>query len=248
MDAAQLSSEFESTIIPFSFTFDQYIDILVYNIDFFQYFLNSIILTVTILAGNMFICIITAFYLSRSRWKFKNVILVLYSFLALMPDQITMVPNIVFFQHVETTWGIVLMDTFWAIIIPSVFNTLGIVFLKQYFDTIPKSFYEVAELEGASHFYVLYNVVIRYAKYPIAALALFITMDIWGIIDRVLVFINDSGKFPGNIFLNRVAGDGLIYNAASILYIAPILFLLFIAYRGAKSLMYHRKETLKWGK
>lgn len=246
MDSTQLMSSVESGFIPFTFNLDQYLKILYQHSEFFLHFVNSVVYTLVIISANLIVCITAAYYLTRSQWRFKFIIIVMYAFLALMPDQITMVPNIVFFQWVENHLGIALMDSMLAIMIPSAFNTLGIVFLKLYFDTIPKSFFEVAELEGASHLFILRKVVVSYAKYPIMALSMFILMDTWGMMDRVLVFINDVGKYPGSVFLSRIQGDPSLYNVASILYVTPIIVMMYAVYNAAKRYIYNRKELNAW--
>ncbi len=143
----------------------------------------------------------------------------------LLPLQITLIPNVLLYNAVERYIGIKLFNTHLAVILPGIFNTLGVFFLKQFFESIPQSYYEIANIDGASNFDILLHVVLPYSKNAIAALCLLIFIENWNLIEQPLIFLNDMSKMPVSIYLNTLYESSRdIFYAACVLFMFPVIY------------------------
>ncbi|GEM_PF-2058372 len=65
-----------------------------------------------------------------------------------------------------------LLNTFWALILPSIANGYAIFLLKGFFDSLPQNLYESAEIEGAKELWMFRNVTLPLSKPILAVIAL----------------------------------------------------------------------------
>lgn len=65
-----------------------------------------------------------------------------------------------------------LLNTFWALILPSIANGYAIFLLKGFFDSLPQTLYESAQIEGAREMWMFRNVTLPLSKPILAVIAL----------------------------------------------------------------------------
>lgn len=65
-----------------------------------------------------------------------------------------------------------LLNTFWALILPSVANGYSIFLLKGFFDSLPQNLYESAQIEGASEIWMFRNITVPLSTPILAVIAL----------------------------------------------------------------------------
>ena len=65
-----------------------------------------------------------------------------------------------------------LLNTFWALILPTMANGYYIFLLKGFYDSLPQTLYEAAEIEGASEMWMFYRVTLPLSKPIMAVIAL----------------------------------------------------------------------------
>ncbi|QSX05884.1 carbohydrate ABC transporter permease [Sedimentibacter sp. zth1] len=222
MDSIEVTKS--KSFIPFVFNIQQYISLSFENQEFFRMIINSIIIVFTIIVGQIVLSALTAYYFAFHKGKFSNIIFVIYIFLMLLPLQITLIPNVVFFNNLEIKFGIKMFDTYLPIILPGIFSTLGVFFLKQFYQNIPRNLIDMAKLDGASNFQILYKVVIPYSKSAIWALVLLIFVENWNMIEQPLIFLNSTAKMPASIYLNTLyTTNKQIFYASSVIFMFPVL-------------------------
>jgi multiple sugar transport system permease protein len=65
-----------------------------------------------------------------------------------------------------------LLNTFWALALPSAANGFGIFLLKGFFDSLPQELYEAAEIDGAGEFTKFWTITMSLSKPILAVMAL----------------------------------------------------------------------------
>jgi len=65
-----------------------------------------------------------------------------------------------------------LLNTFWALILPSMANGYGLFLLKGFFDSLPRELYESADIDGASEWTKFWSLTMTLSKPILAVLAL----------------------------------------------------------------------------
>lgn len=96
-----------------------------------------------------------------------------------------------------------LIDTYWAVILPSMVSPFGVYLMRIYSDQgIPDSLLEAARIDGASEWRVFWNVAIRIMTPAVATVFLFSFVGTWNNFFLPLVVLNSSNKFPVTLGLN----------------------------------------------
>lgn len=243
MDEYQINNNTEA-FLPERFSLHQYVK-TAFNSNYFSLYLNSIFVSLGIIVGQVFISVGAAYYFSRSKSKISNVIFLIYIFIMLLPLQITLIPNVLLFNGIEKYIGIKIRDTYYALVLPGIFSTMGAFFLKQFFDSIPKTLYEGAYIDGASEFKILTNIVIPYSKNAILALCGLNFIESWNMIEQALIFIDTESKYPLSIYLNNMyTADRSVFYAGNVVFLFPVICLLMISIEPVKKMVIKDKEEL----
>lgn len=224
MDEHQLQND-DMELVPEVFNIQQYYEISVEKNEYFKLYINSAIMTAGVLAGQIIVSVSAAYYLAVKKSRFSEILFLIYTFFMLLPLQITLIPNVLLYNFVERYIGLKLFDTHFSVILPGIFSTLGVFFLKQFFESIPQSYYEIAKIDGASNFDILLHVVLPYSKNAIAALCLLIFIENWNLIEQPLIFLSTISKMPVSIYLNTLYESYKeIFYAGSVLFMFPVIY------------------------
>lgn len=236
LDSIELHNS--KSFIPYAFNIQQYINLAFKNQEFFKMLFNSIIIVLAIIIGQIVLSALTAYYFAFHKGRLSNMIFVIYIFLMLLPLQITLIPNVILFNNLEIQFGLKIFDTYLPIILPGIFSTLGVFFLKQFYQNIPQNFINMAKLDGATNFQILTKVIVPYSKNAIYALALLIFVENWNIIEQPLIFLNSMSKIPASIYLNTIYYSNItIFYAASVVFMFPVVGLVLKNIDKVKSLV-----------
>lgn len=84
-------------------------------------------------------------------------------------------------------WGH-LINTYWALILPTATNGFGIFLLRQYFLTIPFELEEAAAIDGANRLQFLWLVMLPFARPALVTLFVFTLIGKWNDVFKALVF------------------------------------------------------------
>lgn len=148
----------------------------------------------------------------------------------LLPLQVTLLPNYMVAEFLN------LKESYLAIILPAIFNPLGVFLLYQHMKLIPKSYLEAAEIDGAGHLDIFFKIVLPSVTGGIASLATLTFIEYWNLIDQGIIFITDRSKQPLSLFLAGMNESQLgISFAASSFYVIPVLIVLFYCHDYLKN-------------
>lgn len=204
----------------------QYLQIVLTNKAYFFFFLNSIKLTVIIVILHTAVSVLAGYGLSIHRSKTAGALFIVYAVVMAVPIQITLIPNIILYKWIEDVFNIHMMSSRWAVILPMVFSTFGVVVMKLYFDRIPKEIIEAAKIDGATEWTLFAKIALPYARPAIGVVSLFVFFDAWNMLDRALVLLSKPDLYPLSLQLNVVYER--FYNyffAAAVIYSYPVFIL-----------------------
>ncbi|MDR0731148.1 MAG: carbohydrate ABC transporter permease [Treponema sp.] len=97
-----------------------------------------------------------------------------------------------------------LTRSFWLYVIPGIYSFFNFLMMRTYFQTIPKELSESAEIDGAGHGRVLFQIYIPLAAPIIATLALFIGVGHWNDWFTGAYYQSRTNLFPAATLLQKI--------------------------------------------
>jgi multiple sugar transport system permease protein len=140
---------------------------------FDRYFLNSTLVVVVVLIGNILICSMAGFAFARYRFRGRRVLFFLVISMIMLPKQVILVPLYILMQKLQ------LLDTYAALTLPFTADPFNIFLIRQFLVSIPPDCEEAARLEGAGEMTVLFRVVMPMLKPALAVVAIHTCLINW---------------------------------------------------------------------
>lgn len=220
-------------IIPLDATFQNYIDVVTKN-DFGLWVWNSALITsVTAIIG-LVIASISAYAFSRWKFRGRSALLIFLLGTQMIPAAMMVVPLFIIaakLRLVNTYTGIVLAYSVQAV-------PFSIWILKGYYDTIPRSLEEAAEIDGASKMYIFWRIVLPLTLPALAVVFLFNFMSSWNEFMLASIMLNKAKMNPWTLGLRQLQGQYQTawgqYAAGSVIIAVPVILLF---YRTSKYLV-----------
>jgi sn-glycerol 3-phosphate transport system permease protein len=147
---------------------------------FDRFYLNSIITTVAGSALEVTNATLSAYALAYLRFPFKNVVFALLLAALMIPSQVTILPNYVFFgSTVYDLIGESWVNTYQAIILPGASVAFGTFLMRQSFLGLPREVLDAAKVDGAGHLRTLWDVVLPMARPVLVTFGLISVVAKW---------------------------------------------------------------------
>lgn len=104
-----------------------------------------------------------------------------------------------------------LLNTRWAIIIPTLINTWNMIILRTAFVQVPESLIESVRLDGAGDMRILFNIVVPASKATLAVIVMYYAVAEWNSWFSAAIYLpNGREMYPLQLFLREI----LIANSA----------------------------------
>ncbi len=98
-----------------------------------------------------------------------------------------------------------LINTIWAIILPAVLSVWNLFMTKTFFETsIPSGLIEAANIDGAGHFQIFFQLVLPLSKAIIAVMALYYAVGQWNSYFNAMIFLQDESLYPLQLVLKEI--------------------------------------------
>lgn len=187
-----------------------------------RYFLNSVVITLSVTVIQIFVASMSAFALSKSHMRFRYVFFIIIQFSLLYNGTTLAIPQYFIFCKLH------LIDTLWVYILPAIPSSMGVFLLKQYMDTsIPDSLLEAARIDGASVFKIYWKIVMPITKPAWMTLLLFAFQGIWSVSPSGgTIFSEELKTLPyvmSSIASGGTARAGAAMASAVLLMIPPVI-------------------------
>lgn len=110
-----------------------------------------------------------------------------------------------------------LMNNLIAVIIPCSLSAYNIILMKSFFETIPQSLYEAAELDGCLPMDTFFRIVLPLSKPALASIGLFIAVGLWNEYMHFILYItNPNWKNFQVKIRDLILNDGIAGNSATL--------------------------------
>ena len=95
-----------------------------------------------------------------------------------------------------------LLDTYWALIIPSAMTTWNLIIMRTAFQGVPDALEESARIDGASDWTILFRIIIRYRR----SLPSWCSLRVWHWNKwfDALIYLRDRDLFPLQLILREI--------------------------------------------
>lgn len=98
-----------------------------------------------------------------------------------------------------------LINTMWVLVLPLAFSPYNMLIMKSFLSsTIPDSLYEASYLDGATHFQILFRIVLPLSKAIIATLSLFYAVGRWNAYADARYYITKKSLQPIQYLLSNM--------------------------------------------
>ncbi|GFE70232.1 carbohydrate ABC transporter permease [Chroococcus sp. FPU101] len=150
--------------------------------DFILAFTNSTIVAIAVTVFQIITSTTAGYALSRLSFTGRNSILLLVLATLVIPFQLLVIPIFLILKIGN------LINTYWALILPTAASGYSIFLMRQFFLTIPIELEEAALLDGANRFQILWNILLPLSRPALVTLFLISFIAEWNDLFKPLVF------------------------------------------------------------
>ncbi|HRL14671.1 MAG TPA: carbohydrate ABC transporter permease [Aggregatilineales bacterium] len=204
-----------------------------WNLGIKNYMGNSIFLSLTIVAGDITLSVVTAYVFARYQFPGKAVLFASILALMMVPGILTLVPRYLLIRDLK------LLDTYWAVILPAVLgaNAFQIIVMRTFFQTLPEELFESARIDGAGHLTLLRKITLPLSIPIISSMAILRFNGAWNDLIWPLLVLNRDELRPvsvGLVMLSTSASAPQIgvQMAGSVIAAIPMIIIFLIGMRA----------------
>ena len=182
--------------------------------------LNTIIYCTMAVLFALLINPLAAYCLSRFKPKSTYKFLLFFMLTMAFPPMVTQIPVFIMLREFN------LLNTFWALVLPTMANGYAIFLLKGFFDSIPQELYESAQIDGANEFRIFYQITLSLSKPILAVIALQTFTIAYSNFMMALLICQDQKMWtimPWLYMLHSNSGEGVIFASLVIAAIPTLL-------------------------
>ncbi|GAA4098252.1 carbohydrate ABC transporter permease [Nonomuraea soli] len=101
-----------------------------------------------------------------------------------------------------------LLNTFGALVLPSLVSAFNLVVLRSFFMGLPGELLESARMDGAGDLRILVRIVLPLSKAVLAVVSLFYAVAYWNAFFNALLYLDDTEKWPLPLILRSFVLQG----------------------------------------
>lgn len=134
---------------------------------------NSMFIAITVTVGTIILTSMAAYAISKLKFKGQGFVLILIMAGMMIPIEAIIIP----LYRTMTDLG--LLNTYLGLMLPSLAAPLGVLIMKQYYDSIPNELIEAARIDGANVFQIWLKICLPLARSTMAAVGIFTFTNSW---------------------------------------------------------------------
>ncbi|MCC7275334.1 MAG: carbohydrate ABC transporter permease [Alphaproteobacteria bacterium] len=156
------------------------------------FFLNSTVVSVIVMVGNVVFCTLAGYGLAKFRFPGDRWVLLAILCTLMLPLEVTLVPT--FLVVYKFGW----LNTYQGIAGPLVIEAFGIFLMRQSILSIPSDYIEAARIDGAGELRILWKIIVPQCRPALAVLAVFAFRDSWDqfLWPLTVISVNEYRTFP----------------------------------------------------
>jgi multiple sugar transport system permease protein len=195
---------------------------------FGHYMLNSAIVVIGSILGNLISCSMAAYAFARLQFNGKKLFFGIMLLTIMLPFHVVIVPQYILFSQIG--W----VNTFWPLLVPKLLATdaFFVFLMVQFIRGIPKDLDEAARIDGAGHPRIFLRVILPLMVPALATTTIFTFIWTWNDFFGALIYLTDPDMFTVPVALRAFVDSqsatswGSLF-AMSIVSLLPV-FLVFL--------------------
>jgi len=211
---------------------------------FSEYFINSVIITLTTIVGLLTTSIFAAYAFARIKFFGRDVIFTLLLLTLMIPDEVTMVPRFLIVtgqifplpqigqDDLLISFGGSWMNTLSALTVPFMANAFSVFLLRQFFAQIPNDLWDACRIDGGGHLLFLIRIVLPISRPAVLTVTLLTFIAAWNAFLWPLLVTTREDWRPLVVglynFTQEAGTQTHLLMAASFITIVPVLILYFL--------------------
>ncbi|MGO1684700.1 MAG: carbohydrate ABC transporter permease, partial [Brachybacterium sp.] len=195
---------------------------------FSHYLMNSTLLVLGCVIGNLVACSLTAYAFARLKFWGRNIAFAIMLATLMLPIHVVIVPQYIMFS--QTGW----VNTMLPLILPKFLATdaFFIFLMVQFIRGIPRELDEAARIDGCGHFRIFFQVILPLMLPALATTTIFTFMWMWNDFFGSLIYLTTPDNFTVPLALKSFldtqgSSDWGAMFAMSVVSLIP-LFLVFL--------------------
>ena len=199
---------------------------------FSRYLLNSALIVLGSLLGNLVSCSMAAYAFARLQFKGRQLWFAIMLMSIMLPIHVIIVPQYVMFSRLG--W----INTFLPLIVPKLLATdaFFIFLMVQFFRGIPKELDEAARLDGAGHGRIYLQIMLPLSMPALATTAIFTFIWTWNDFFSQLIFLTRPDMYTAPVALRafvdqQAATDWGAVFAMSVVSLLPVFIVFLLGQR-----------------
>ena len=227
VDSFDAKAGYGMNFLPQTFTLGGYSSILS-RVALYRPFLISVVVTIAGTFIGLLLATLGAYVLIQ--WEMPGRNFFAYMLLFTMIFDGGMIPKFLVIKQLG------LINTLWSVILPMAINVYNLVLMRNFFEGIPESLFEAAQIDGCSPMGIFFKIVLPLSKAALASIGLMFAVSFWNDYTNFKIYINKNNLYNFQIQLRSMVVDSdipndgavnptTISNAATIVAILPFMII-----------------------
>jgi len=223
----------EPGLIPSAFTWSNYAEGWSrLGVPFGAFMLNSAVICILSIVGNLFSCSLAAYAFARLEFPFSKLAFALMLVTLMLPFHVTVLPQYIVFQSLG------LVNTIAPLVLPKFFavDAFFIFLLVQFIRGIPRDLDQAAEMDGCNKYQIFFYIIFPICRPALVLVAIFTFLWTWNDFFSQLIYLSQVERYTAplalNLFIDATSGEsawGMLF-AMSVITLLP-LFVLFVIFQ-----------------
>lgn len=198
---------------------------------FSEYFINSILITLITLVGQLTFSVLAAYAFARMEFPGRDFIFSVMLSTIMIPAMVFIIPNFLTVTWLGRITPIPWINNWPALTIPFMGNIFSIFMLKQFFAQVPDELFDAAQMDGAGHLRFLWRVVMPLSKAPLMVILVLSFIGTWNSLAWPMLVTNTPDWRPISVglmnFVDEAGQEINLTMAGAFITIIPIMIIYF---------------------
>lgn len=201
--------------------------------DFPLWFTNSVIVTLLVTVGRVFLVSLAGYALARLKFRGRNAVFTGILAVLAVPGVVLLIPRFLVLNYLG------MYNTYPALFVPLLVDAAGVFIMKQFFESIPVSVEEAARIDGAGTFRTFWSIVLPMARPALITITILSFQGSWNELPHFIIATDNPDLFTLTRGVGQLTSGGLgsgnqfpISMAAALLMTIPtaLVFVIFQRY------------------
>ena len=165
------------------------IRVVISESQFLRSYIVSTVFAIVQIVGMLLVCSMAAFEFGLFKFPGKDFLFLVALSALMVPGVVTLIPTY------RIVAGLHWLNSIQGLAVPGIASAFGLFLLRQFMENLPRELMDAAEIDGASHFGVYWNVALPLSSNGLITLSLLGFMFAWGSYIWPLVVNNKAQWF-----------------------------------------------------